>query len=775
MTRSRLVALIGVAAAGASAMGQSSLVPGLANIGKYVQEHRVFPGGTTPNPMQPSDFPELPEKNPALPPPGSESPTLQVLKAGTQRRTGSRVTLSGGTEFLYRGYHVFADSADGDLATRVFTLSGNVDIIGKDAIITGQKVTVDFDARTYRAFDSSGELRPSLLGGILKGDVYTKAQESTGSERRVIGQGTDVTTCDLPNPHYDIEADMTDVRPGRRVVFHKARIRLFGKTILNLPYLSIPLDDRTYQNLPEVGQSPDEGYYVKNRYGIPLHGDSDLLTHVDYMTKLGTGLGSDYRYDTRNSSGVSRVYGILGPINTLDISNTHRQQFGWGSISLDNAFQRDNYLTAPGTTLLNTRALVDITRGYGADTKLTFSHSGSQASGFDTSSESIGVQDQRTIAHRLNTNVDVNWLDSSSTFSGASGSKREQIDVHLTGEENFTKATANFEYERSIPIGQTENFFSGSDKTPVVSLVSDSRRLLGDKAGLSFPFRTELSLGEFLDPSSDSRFGRGDFDFNFRRPDTSTKRLKFDVDGRFRQAMYSDDTAQYILNYDQQIAYSLGRDTSANFRYSYLRPYGFSPLVMDRTGRTNQATMDVSFRPMRTLLAGVQTGYDALQLEQKETPWQQVGVRAEYHPVDFFMFRALSSYDPREQLWSNIRLDMSYKPGATYVSFGARYDGIRKVWSNANLFLDGLKIGRARLSSILTYNGFTKNFDAQQYSLIYDLHCAEAVLNITDTGTGFRSGREISFFLRLKAFPFDLPFGFGRRGEPLGTGTGRNF
>ena len=89
--------------------------------------------------------------------------------------------------------------------------------------------------------------------------------------------------------------------------------------------------------------------------------------------------------------------------------------------------------------------------------------------------------------------------------------------------------------------------------------------------------------------------------------------------------------------------------------------------------------------------------------------------------------------------------------------------------------LDGYRIGKTRIGANLAYNGYTKQFDTQQYSMVYDLHDAEAILTISDFGSGFRSGREIAFYVRLKIIPFDTNQGFGRRGQAFGTGTGRDF
>jgi LPS-assembly protein len=89
--------------------------------------------------------------------------------------------------------------------------------------------------------------------------------------------------------------------------------------------------------------------------------------------------------------------------------------------------------------------------------------------------------------------------------------------------------------------------------------------------------------------------------------------------------------------------------------------------------------------------------------------------------------------------------------------------------------LDNLTWGKTKLSAILTYNGYTQQFDNQQYSLTYDLHCWEAVFTLQEQQTGFQPGRTMTFMLRLKALPFSSNFGAGSRGQPLGTGTGTSF
>jgi hypothetical protein len=144
----------------------------------------------------------------------------------------------------------------------------------------------------------------------------------------------------------------------------------------------------------------------------------------------------------------------------------------------------------------------------------------------------------------------------------------------------------------------------------------------------------------------------------------------------------------------------------------------------------------------------------------------------EYQPSDRLRIRGLANYLPEESSWGNLRADIAWKYGDTFFGAATRYDSLRHKLGNLNLFIDGLKWGRLKLSTLLLYNGYLQKFDSTHISLTYDLHCAEAVLQVLDNNVGFRPGREVLFFIRLKGLPFDSPFGIGRSGEPIGFGTG---
>ncbi len=142
-------------------------------------------------------------------------------------------------------------------------------------------------------------------------------------------------------------------------------------------------------------------------------------------------------------------------------------------------------------------------------------------------------------------------------------------------------------------------------------------------------------------------------------------------------------------------------------------------------------------------------------------------------PLNNLQFRTLATYGSTLGQLSTIQWDMAFKPGSTFISAGFRYDAMEHTIGEWDMFIDALKWGRLKVSLVLDYDGYAHTFTADHFSITYDLHCAEAILQVLDNPTGFQPGPQIAFFLRLKAFPFNTPFGTGTSGQAVGAGFGR--
>lgn len=718
------------------------------------------------------------ERNGVLPKPKSspDSRMLIIDRVGDIDHMGDQISATGPIEMDYRGYKIFADHMQGNTRTDVFTFIGHVQVIGEKGQVKGTTVTVEFKTGFFRATNTDSILKASATEGYLVEDLFFKSDESFGTQAEQYHRIDTTTTCDYPVPHFEIRSKTTDVRPRKRAILRGVDLIILKKRILHLPILVIPLDRPPDRYIPEFGQSPQEGYFVKSKWGVDSHiKNSDLLARVDYFTKLGSGLGFDFGYGNGPQHNFVNAYFMpTGP--QMRLVNTHHDQF-WGrsEFSIDNQFQQNNYLYADNSTYWTSRESLNIPQKTGT-TRLTYNRNSTEAPSFNSTQQSFNLQDDRRFG-TTSTSVSVNWSKYDTASDGTIESSRQQIDVNLVTQSDFKKATAEFQYQRSIPIGQTSGFFSSSDQTPVITLRSDARRLWNSKFADAWPFTAEASVGEFQDPIFGGNVQRESFDFGLNKSLPRWGRLTTSVNSRFRQGFYSDDTAEFLLAYGGQSSYNFAKNSTWNFQYNYQRPQGYSPLSIDQTGRTDYASSDLSYQVLRPLSLGVQTAYDftAKLSQYATTAWQQLGFRSDYIPNEKFSVRSSASYDTYNKGWSNIRSDIAYKYGTLYGAVGLRYDASRNTWSDANLYLSGLHYGKMGLEARIEYNGYLKQFQAQQYGLVYDLHDAEAVFQLLDSQYGFRPGRSFSFFIRLKALPFNSFFGTGTRGQPIGTGTGRDF
>jgi hypothetical protein len=216
----------------------------------------------------------------------------------------------------------------------------------------------------------------------------------------------------------------------------------------------------------------------------------------------------------------------------------------------------------------------------------------------------------------------------------------------------------------------------------------------------------------------------------------------------------------------------LGKQVSIGIEYRQLRPFGFSPVSIDQSGRYDALAFDLSSTPAKAVSLSLQSGYDFDFPRVFGSPWRSLWLRGLWNPGPKLKVDVSANYDTVDQRWNNLRLDLLTARSPWETNLGLRYDFANASLAGISARIAGVKFGRTRLDTLLDYNGYTKRFDAQHYQLTYDLHCVEAVLEVIDNAVGFRAGRTIGLYVRIKAFPSGSMFGQGRRGQTIGGGFG---
>lgn len=704
-----------------------------------------------------------------LPPPARpRGEELKLVNAESYSEIGSQIRAEGSVIISFRGYDMRADEIVGDKSTEVFLLKGAARVVGEGNEITGREIEVDFRRNVFRYLSALARLSPSTVGGGVQTDMFVGGSVGIGTSKEIRSQAGSLTTCELEGPHFELKSRSTVIVPGRYAKLNSVTLEILGQRVFWLPMLIVPLQRNPDRYLPEFGQSPDEGYYLKAKFGTPLRRDDYLEHRVDLMQKKGVGLGTDWVYDRGPAlTGRASAYVLRGPQPSSQLSLDHRMRLGGGDLTASAQYQQTNFLLAPQNTFLTTRAQY-VFPLLGGQTRLGYNRSSNQSPFFSSINQGWSFGDQRKIGRFLSTSLDLNFNSSESRSQGGFGQKNEMLDVRFGSQLELPAFSADLKYNRVVPV-EGQVFASGADQTPAITLATTTRRLLGQKKGRLFPLNMEVSGAEMYEAGRDDPLKRLSLRADSRST-WNTGPFQLDYGGRFVQGMYSDNTAQYILNYDARASLKFAGQGTFNLNYRNLRAFGFTPLSIDRTGRSDSFDADLSWRPIRSLQLSGSTGYDVLQSSRGFVPWQFISLRGEWTPSKSARVRASSAYDTFSTVWSSFNIDADFMVQGARFIVGARYDGRRKQLAGASIIAGNLRWGRIKGSVLADYNGYTKQVEALQYQLIYDMHCTEAVIEVVDNRIGFRSGRQIGFYIRLKAFPSFSGFGIGRRGQAVGTG-----
>jgi hypothetical protein len=732
--------------------------------------------GVGQSPLEPRRFEPNRPKDQRLPPPleGQEGVyPLRVIRAAAfdQSPDGKEVRATE-VVFEYRGYRVSAMEALGNLDTQVFALRGNVNVLGQNEVVRGDTVVVNFDARTFRVESGDVDLRQALFEGRVLTDLYLKANAVHGDDQLVTAETCSLTGCEYDHPHYAFAAREVTVIPDRKVVFERVAVKALGRTLFTLPRFEIPLERRTGGLAPDIGRNETEGFYIKFRYGFPI-GEDTGVARLDLTSNRGIAGGLLYDYSSRFSKGYLQLYSDFNRnAGTLSFTATAQHQQRIGSLQLEGRHESSqfSYLTGQNVQTHRTTASLTLLGQPTGTTRLTFGRSENRSNFSTTTTLTASLFDQRRIGTRFQSQASLSLFDTQSK-SGTFVVQRQSLDAKVTASYDFATAIAELSYNQNIPIGATQNFASGIENVPVLTFRSDRDRLLGAKSWLP-NFQLLFSVGNYKDNFAKKEVGRYFFDIKTSGGRQEPRGWGYQYSAGFTQGFYSDDTAQYVPSWNGSISYRFSDRTQTTIRYSYRRQHGFTPLSFDRSGSFHVASLDTLNEILPGLRVGGQVGFDFNRDRQGDIAWQSPAVRLEYEPNDSIRFRALSQYIPERREWSSVRLDFSGRWNDLRIGASGRYDGLRHRWGSLNLFVDGLTIGRLRFSTLLKYNGYLSRFDAAHFSFTYDLHCAELILQVLQTNTGFRPGTEILFLVRLKALPFSSPFGVGRAGQPLDLGTG---
>ena len=712
-----------------------------------------------------------------------------------------KITARGHVRVRYQGYQLSGDQVDIDTDKGIALFTGNVHLLapnGQTAEAGPNSVLrINLRRGTYQIAGARSVITPeqSQVGLILP--IFVYGGNIRGRPGFIDARGGQFTTCDFLDPHYSFGAHELYIIPGKRLVGRYVSLYRKGHRVFSIPYLVVPLTDKLARQtlFPQVGETPDEGYFIKFAFGYALTDALPGILRVEEFQKKGTGLGFDQ--DFGSSSQPKRGYGLFTiyslydqsrQVEDLNGSLNDTQRFGTVTANLTSQFQQNSYYAglersqSQNTTLNLTRSVGNLSSSL--QTTLVQNSFGAGLSQNLTSSYDQTFSP--TPAQQLHTRFDFSQVNSPG-FGGIGGQDTQQLDSNL----DYTTRGKVFDYEilatkyNSLRNSGGSQFVGGLQRLPEFRVATDAQRFKLLKKFLPKAATINLSLGSFDEPASMTNSQRARFDLNLG---TTTQRINarsdFQYGGEFEQGFYSDNTAQYVLNGRTGYTLRIGSKSTLGATYTYLRPYGYTPFQFDYAGNSNLAGLNLALQDSKQVQFTVGTGYDFNREHSaygtRATPFQSVAGQVLYTPVQFLRFRTTASYDLNNSRLQDLTNALTIKGGDQLAfDLSGRYDPVLKRYTTINgdanfpFFRVRNEDAGYRVRAIGGYNGITSKFDYKGLELTRSWHDYEFNLIYQDTPEGLRPGTTFTLNFRLKAFPAYEPFATGQYGQALDTGIGQ--
>lgn len=201
-------------------------------------------------------------------------------------------TLTNGVQVTYQGSILSARKIRIDEATGEAEAEGGVNLSRGGQIWIGESLRYNFRSGAMQAEAFKLGMPPAFLGG-----ERAVTLEPVGTNRVLRLDRAFVTTDDLAEPGYRIQARSMTLKGDRRVVARDAVLYLGNTPVFWFPYYTRQLGYHRYRWLATPGYRSLYGAYARASLEIDLTPQVTASLHADPFSRRGVGLGPSIQYD----------------------------------------------------------------------------------------------------------------------------------------------------------------------------------------------------------------------------------------------------------------------------------------------------------------------------------------------------------------------------------------------------------------------------------------------------------------------------------------------
>ncbi|MGC8835030.1 MAG: hypothetical protein ACP5R4_13375, partial [Armatimonadota bacterium] len=445
--------------------------------------------------VAPNDGLDLDASKPLSPRSNSREFPLEVSAAWCRYHPeAQKLEARGAVRMLYRGYSITAEWISADLRAGEAVLGGGVRIVGSGQDVQAVSVRMNLKTQEWSVDTARLILHPE----VMLSPFYIEGADITKTAEKIEGHGLIATTCDRSVPHYRIVGRGVVIVPDRRIVIRGAslyigRVRWFTWERLTLPLRRAEQTTR-YDLSPEVGQSSVEGIYLKTSYTYPIGKNAVGTAKLDFMTKLGAGLGLEQAYRLAGGGGSLILYSLLNRFEgrrELTGSFRHKQRLGSAELELLSDMRRNSARYFAGTS--TTSHQIGVSWASPRHPARIVYRIDDTGGGFGSYRRSSLEFDQSLGFGRTSARLGFNLFDTASP----SYSQRE-LDTSFNVTSSVKPADLTLIYTKRQRLGGSDalGYFASLDRLPELSLRTTGRRLGGFWSNI-FPGSVNLAYGEY--------------------------------------------------------------------------------------------------------------------------------------------------------------------------------------------------------------------------------------------------------------------------------------
>lgn len=666
------------------------------------------------------------------------------------------VTVRGGVEATYKDYRLSADQFVLDLNRKFVTASGNVRLFKKDEEMSADSLEFDLDKE-------QGVLRRAtakVTGEGIKGFIYVGGDALESNKDVTDITKATFTTCDLPNPDYHLEAREIKVYPDDRiemwgVAYFEGRWKLFW-----WPYLVIPLKKQNQLQMPQVGFSQSDGWFLKTTYNYYRSEAAYGAFFFDVFQRAGFGTGIRYNYEFQPGGnatleGTGSAYGYVrqspySPDPDWQYSFDHKQKLGEPATLAANATYDQRHIWGGGLYVNeNERLTLDQRDQSGSVTLVAGHRLGAYKQADETSidpanrGESFNLTGQfrRDIAARTSVSATANYQNSWGFNKDTVWNFDYLASVRQDlGASTLTVLGQQVIKPRQDPGQQEPRAWTAYARLPEATWKTKAIRWNGQR----LPVEVSAIAGRYHEEPGNVNAGKAGAlvsvtGWNWQLTPSMVVNATGSVgaDGYTGGERRLTESASISWRYKPTAG-----GLSANVSYQDKRQWGETPFAFDKVTPTQAVSFGANYAGSG-VNASVQTGYSFAK-----NAFNPISANLQLQPAKDLLVSLYSDYDPQKGTFGTGSGTITWKAGDKLdLSASAKANWTLMSLDRTDLKLSYQFLPDWKLDLGAIYTASARGLTRGDIAITKDLHCRELTARYDYVN------KQVWLELRIKAFP----------------------